>query len=204
LDGVLDKVLDRLETTAAGEGETDEDDALQPAVDDGEEDPVAKLLAFCKGKMADDDFAELAQMAGGQGMDDGSDGTGGDGPGEPGANPNPVSDPGNRDKQAMDAAAVEQRVMRRVTAAAEARALVEPIVGKVALALDSADAIYDFALEHLQIPAKGVNTAGKRALLANRPAAGGGSSVLALDHAAVADADAEFRANFPNASRLRR
>lgn len=200
LDSVLDKVLDRLDSTdAANEGDAEEDDALQPAVDDGEEDPVAKLLAYCKGKMGEDDFAELAKLAGGEGMDSPSDGEGGDGPGVPGANPKPVSDPASR-SQAMDAA-FEQRIMRRVTDAAAARVLVEPVVGKVSLALDSADAIYDFALEHLGIDAKGVNTVGKRALLENR--AKPAESRMAMDHAGAADAEANFRKAFPNASNLR-
>lgn len=200
IDSVLDKVLDRLDSTPAGEGETEEADALQPAVD-GEGDMVAKLLAFCKEKLGEDDFAELSKLAGGEGMDDASNGEGGEGPGLPGANPAPVSEPGERDTQAMDAAAIEQRILRRVREANEARALVEPIVGKVGLALDSADAIYSFALEHLGISAKGVNTAGKRALVENRRPTTGG---LAHDHALATDADAEFRAAYPSASRLRR
>lgn len=57
------------------------------------------------------------------------------------------------DRAAMDEAigAAEQRVIARMTAAAEAREIVRPYVGTVSLALDSAAAIYEFTLKSHKI-----------------------------------------------------
>lgn len=196
---VIDKVLDRLEPGASAE--EDEADVLQPAVDaDEDADPMAQVLAYCKSKMGEDDFAELQKLSGAGAADDADE----DAPAGPedGA-PKPGDDP-----QAMDAAAIEQRVLRKVAAAAEARTMVEPLVGKVSMALDTAEAIFGFALDHEGVTHKGVNGVGKRALVEQRLAAktkaDGTGSRMALDSAAQGDAESQFRADFPSASRLRR
>lgn len=67
----------------------------------------------------------------------------------------PAKDKKGLDKKAMDAALASQRAELR--AAAEAREFVEPWVGKVSLALDSAPDIYRTALKGLGMDAKEVD-----------------------------------------------
>lgn len=59
----------------------------------------------------------------------------------------------------------EAATVKRMNDIADAKALVEPLVGKIVVAMDSADAVYDAALKGLKIAADGINLAGKRALL---------------------------------------
>lgn len=197
LDDVL-PLLDKVEDLK--DGAPEEADVLgpdQPAVDAEEgEDPMAKVLAFCKGKMGEDDYNELSKLASVGASDDEIDG-------DPGA-PAAPGNSGESAEQAMDAKTIEARVLKRVTEANEARAIVEPVVGKVSMALDSADPIYDLALDHLGIKVPGLNIAGKKALitqhLAGKAATKPATPALAQD---AADAEAEFRKEFPNASRIR-
>lgn len=83
----------------------------------------------------------------------------------------------------------EAATVKRMNDIADAKALVEPIVGKIAVAMDSADAVYDVALKSMKIATDGVNLAGKKALvvaeLAHRSSAG--KPALRLAH----DADAK-------------
>ena len=97
-------------------------------------------------------------------------------------------------KAAMDAMAAEMRA--EFAAATEARREVRPIVGDV-IALDSAEAIYGFALDEMKIEHKDVaGLAAKRAVFkaaaANRPTV---PVAIAMDATT-------FNTKFPNAARI--
>jgi hypothetical protein len=201
LDDVL-PLLDKVEDLS--DGAPEEADVLgaeQPAVDDAEgADPMAKVLAFCKGKMGEDDYTELSRLASVGATDEAEEDAEPDAPAGPdGGAPKPAAMEG-----AMDAKTIREAVLREVREANEARELVEPVVGKVSMALDGADAILDFALDHLGIAKTGLNLAGKRALIEQtrkaKPTRGAERPLIAQD--AAADAEADFRAAFPNASKL--
>ena len=94
---------------------------------------------------------------------------------------------GGVDKKAMDAALAEQREVFRQ--AAEAREFVEPYVGKVSLAMDSAVDIYRMALDGLKVDIKDVPKDATapvlKAILRAQPKPGSENSALALDTAIV-------------------
>jgi uncharacterized protein len=64
-------------------------------------------------------------------------------------------DSGEKNKPAMDADAIEAAAVARINALWQAREDVKPLVGVVAVAMDSAEAVYKYALQQ-----KGVNTKG--------------------------------------------
>jgi uncharacterized protein len=88
-----------------------------------------------------------------------------------------------KDKKAMDAAiaTATSRVIARMNAAVEAREIVRPIVGTVALALDSADAIYKFALDAHKIDIKGVDPSAYKAMVKMLPKPGQDPRPMAQD-----------------------
>ncbi len=200
--GDVVSLLDSLEAVTDGEmsddmlGEAAEAvEEEKPAVDaDG--DVVSKIMAFLKGKISDEDLAELSAMTGGGAADEDTD-TPND--------PNTANDPKSLTKAAMDAKMKEasNAAVARMTAAALAREAVEPVIGKVSLALDSAPAIYKLALDHLGVDTAGVHVSAYAALLkaAHRPVT---SPAIAQDAANLSTAEAKFRKENPNASILAR
>lgn len=99
------------------------------------------------------------------------------------------------DRKAMDAALQEQedRIRGDFRAAAEAREFVEPYVGKVGLAMDSAPAIYRLALDELKVDMtdvpKDAPAAVLKAILKAQPKPGDNMKTLALDEAPAAVAE---------------
>lgn len=91
------------------------------------------------------------------------------------------------DGKAMDAAIQKATaaVIARTNAAMEAREIVRPLVGAVSMALDSADAIYEFVLNSHGIPLAGVPKEAFKTMVGMLPKPGQGSRVLALDSAAT-------------------
>lgn len=71
-----------------------------------------------------------------------------------------------KDDKAMDAASIaldaENRAVKRVTALFEARELVKPLIGQVAL--DSAEQVYKMALDHAGVDTKGVHPSAFKAM----------------------------------------
>ena len=98
---------------------------------------------------------------------------------------------------AINAAVARERAAMRAVQAAEAE--VAPLVGKLAVACDSAEQVYGTALRTLGYDVTGVNEAGLRALVRshNRPA----PAPLAQD--AVSGGAVEFAKMFPDVSRIR-
>jgi len=78
------------------------------------------------------------------------------------------------DQKAMDAAieSAETRIVKRMNDAIEAREIVRPLVGQVALALDSAEAIFKFALDAHKVPTKDVHPSAFKAMVGMIPKPG--------------------------------
>lgn len=193
LEGVTDgEVDDDMIAEAVETVEGSEED--KPAVDaDG--DVLAKIMAFLKGKISDEDMAELSAMAGAEVAED-EDGTN-----EPPAKPN---GPKAITKTAMDAAlkSATAATIARMNAIAQAREDVEPVIGKVALSMDSASGIYKLALDHLGVETAGVHPSAFAAML--KVARTATTQSLAQDSAVVnhSDAAAKFRKENPGAVTL--
>lgn len=166
-----------------------EDDMLDdptPAVD-ADDDCVARMMAFIKGKVSDEDYAELAAMAGSDvdsAMDEDDD------------KPMP--------KAAMDAAiaATRKATLREMGAIREAERTVRPLIGEVTMSLDSAAAVYKLALDHADVDTTGVHPSAYKALVTLLVAGVDtteGKPKVALDHAS---AQSDFAKRFPNATVL--
>ena len=100
------------------------------------------------------------------------------------------------DKKAMDAmvAGIRAEVMAQMQAAFEARQVVRPHVGDVSFTMDSAEAIYKFALDYRGVNTRDVHPSAYRVILENLPKTGRPAlSPLAMD-AAAPSLDAMFPA----------
>ncbi len=127
-------------------------------------------------------------------------------------NPEPDAN-ANMKPRGMDAALIEKiqedaRVQARAEAATcyrtirEAESLVKPLVGEV-LGMDSAEAIYRYALDKVDVPHKGVDASALPALVGmavrlNQAPAGAPAS-MANDSAAAAGAAGDFAKMYPTA-----
>lgn len=69
----------------------------------------------------------------------------------------------DKNKPAMDSAMIEQNAIKKVTALFEAREVVKPLVGDVAM--DSAEDVYKFALEEKGISTKGIDPSAYQAMV---------------------------------------
>ena len=189
----------------AKDGEIDVDDAVKllealngesptPAVTDefpDENEPAADnsgVLDFLKGKLSDEDMATITSMLSGGAADEAPD----DETTEDEAPAVPVP-PKDTDKSpAMDAAmvgAVVNAALKKQSELFEARKAVESIVGECAM--DSAAAVYKFALGEMGIDTKGIHPSAYPALVSmakdRAPKAN-----LGMDRAAVDKVAAQF------------
>jgi len=104
------------------------------------------------------------------------------------------------DAKAMDAALdrvraeTEAAIVARFTAAAQAREDVQPIIGRVSVAMDSAPAIYKLALDHLNVDLTGIPTSAYRAVLKAIPQAPKDRPKVAMDAAAASSLASRFPA----------
>lgn len=187
-DGEVDEDTIAEAVSDPAPADTDDDDA---AAVDADGDKLGKLLAWLKDKLSDDDFAAATEMAGAATNDPAAEGeTAEDGGGKP-------------MKTGMDAKTVADMVTKatdkvraQLVAAAQAREDVAPFVGKVSLAMDSAAAIYKFALDHAKVDTKGVDPSAFGAMVKMLQKPGEARTpALAQDSAEASD----FAAEFPNA-----
>lgn len=174
------------------------DDDEPPAVD-AEDDPMAKVMAFLKGKISDEDMAQLTQLCGAGASDEPPPFE--DKPADPGSKePNMVSKP------AMDAAIkaastkAASDAVKRVQEIHAAEKVVRPYVGDVVtVAMDSAADVYKFALDALKVDVEGVDPSAYRAILAAQPVPGSGQTTIAQD----AELSAETAKAFAGANRIK-
>ncbi len=186
------KAVDGSEETAPAidEDEFDDDDKTPATITaDADDDVVASIMAFLDGKLSDEDMAELGNIVSG-----GNDLTADEEPEDQPGNP-----PQDKDKPAMDAAAIRRATLREVNEMREAERAVHPFIGDVKVAQDSAAAIYRLALDHAGVDLKGVPRAAYRAMVAMLPKPGS-KAPIAQDHAANRSG---FEERFPAAKPLR-
>lgn len=189
-------------------------DGEEPALDDADPDdgaaldadPIEAILEMLKGKLSDEDHAAVGEKMKGLKL----------APKE--ANDDPPATPGGTQvpgvtKSAMDAAiaaavgaatkatakATEKATIDRLNAIAEAREIATPYVGKLAVACDSAEAVYRAALETMGVATTGVHPSAYRAILEAQPKPGAVPAPRArLAADSVGD---DFATRFPNATR---
>ncbi len=176
--------------------------ALTPKLAEGE-DPAA-LAALLEQHFPADDPAAVDDPAPPEEDDDPEHGGGGDadavdaGEGDPAA----VSAPGGGSARLDQALKfIEARTVARMNAIRDAERAVRPFIGDLAVAQDSAAAVYRLALDHLKVDLAGVHPSAYPALL--RLAADRATAVsprVGLD----GDAVAALARRFPNAALLKR
>lgn len=200
-DGEVD-VADVVQIIAAVEGAEDVPEAqdeiteaapadpgpgMEPTAADADDDVLSRVMAFLADKLGDEDKAALAAIVNGEGAAEDE---------EPGAEGDPTK---IKNAPAMDAKTIAAMVGRNVAAMREAERAVEPHIGKVTVALDSAAAIYKLALDHAKVDTKGVPPSAYKAMVAMLPKPTGDKPPVAMDHAGVQN---DFRTRFPNAGQL--
>lgn len=126
-------------------------------------------------------------------------------------NANDDADEDKVDKQAMDAAISEAvaktqaETVARMQAIHQAERDVEPIIGRIVVAQDSAENVYKLALDHAKVDVTGVHPSAYKAMVAMLKTQGSQTSVnpaasLAQDSA---DGSKSFAEMFPNASKMK-
>lgn len=173
LDGIV-SLLDALEKVDDGEEDGDE---VKPAIDadEGAADPMAQVMDFLKGKLSDEDLAQLTAILGGGAAVD--------------------AEPDDKfDKGAMDAAIAA--ALANAEAISVAKEVVGPIIGKISGKFDKASDVYKLALDAKSIDVTGVHESAYRVLVEQiqRPA----RTVIAQD-ASTRD---DLAKDFPHANRL--
>jgi uncharacterized protein len=210
----LTALLDTLDKTPDG---APEDPANMTVKDESDPNPVPPAQAvdevdreavksFLKEKLGPEDHAKLCEMLGQKPA----------GATDEEAKPNPELKPaGDKPemvtKQAMDAAlaaageAATAKTMAKLNAIREAERFVRPWVGDLAVAMDSADAVYAHALKTVGIKTEGVHPSAFRTLLEMAPKPGsapaGRRPAIAQDGAG---GGATFKQIFPGAQTVRR
>lgn len=201
------EMLDTLDSEA--DAALDDDVPADPVVEPVDEmsadaDPLDRVSAFLKGKISDEDIARVCEMLKPMGAAD-------EPPPTPGAPKPPTDDDDSVKRPAMDAAiaaacaaaarAAETSTIARLNGIQEARDAVAPYVGKLAIACDSAAAVYKAALDVMKVDVEGVHPSAYRAVLAAQPKPGEVNKPrVAMD--AEADISA-FAKLFPDAPRVK-
>lgn len=185
-----DSAVDELPAKVEAKEKTAEDAEMErkAAMDAGAEG----IREMCKGKLSEDDMTALdgflKGMAGERAEDEAPEAPEGGAP-KPGK---------AMDKKAMDAAIkdVEKRTIQRMNAVRQAEQDVEPHVGKLAVAMDSAAEVYAFCLKQKGIDTEGVDPSAYRALvkMLPDPHAALPSARIAMDEASVNDSTKMFPA----------
>jgi hypothetical protein len=214
---MLRKLLDLL--AAQSSQEEDEPDAA-PLVNENEEDEEdenAAVKEFLRGRLSPEDHATVCQM-----LDDGeaAEAAKREGADETpeeaaeherkGLEPNagvPAMKPKGIDKKAMDAAiqAAAERTRKEVLAQQRAIRMAEiavrPYIGDLAVAQDSAEAVYKLALDTLGVKTSGVHPSAYPAMLAMLPKPGE-KPTRAVPVGMDAAASDDLAKRFPGAARI--
>ena len=198
-DAAIGDVIELLDSlTDAVDGEDGDDMIAAPAAAAVEEDKpavdgddaVSKIMAFLKGKLSDEDMSAITAMISPGAMDEDE--------------PDADADKGKKkDMPAMDAKTIERNTIARMNAIQTAREAVEPVIGKVSIACDSAGPIYKLALDHLKVDTAGVHPSAYPAMLKlARQKTDAAKPELGMDAATVDAGQAAFARMAPNASKL--
>lgn len=198
--GDIAEVLEAIAPLAVPEVE-DEDPSLEQSDAPGPEkratdnDPMARVLEFLRGKLSPEDMAQIDAICGGA-MDAEPD--------EKGKEDDKKEKGEMVDKAAMDSAIrdAEGRVVARFSALREAERAVRPYVGEL-VACDSAEAVYSTALKMLGVDVKDIHPSAYPAILKMQPVPGAkpkASTPVAMDAAR----SKSYAERFPDAARLGR
>lgn len=168
--------------------EADEDKDQDQGADDEDETEEERKAREAAEKKAEDEAAEEAKKKAAEDDDDDDE------------------DKDKVDKKAMDAAIAAATTTARTSALNEFRAIreaeeaVRPLVGAV-VAMDSAEAVYRFALDQAGVDAKGIHASALPALVKMAVAQKSAPAPRVAMDAAAAD---DFRKRFPTATTIRR
>lgn len=217
--GQLATLLDALEAHEEEEG-IDDDDAMETDPnaalpikskegiddDDDAEDPHEKARGFLAGKLSGEDMKTYDElMAPLHAKKEGADN-------DPKLKPEGADDDDDDDaeekvtKSAMDEAIknavadATKKAEEKQKAMREAERTVQPYIGNITQAMDSAEAIYKLALDHMGVDLKDVPPAAYRAVLKTVPVPGTKKTTanLGLD----SSGDAGFAGRYPEAARI--
>ena len=222
LDDVMD-MLDALDDEGmldpdAMDAETDPEDTNPPAPKNGEPpkgedaDPMDALKSFLQSKLSPEDHAKACTMMTPGGKDEPPPFPGMPKPGGemvPGKGKGKTEDEPPMTKGAMDAAIAaaardaEKRTIARLNAIREAETAVRPVVGELAVAFDSAEAVYKHALNHIGMDLTDVPVAAYGALFKARREMEATVSQRKSPFAADSATHESFAKRFPEASRIR-
>ncbi len=195
-----------------------DDDMPEPDVGAVDASPIDEICAMLKGKISDDDMAAVeAKMRGlklaaadedppaippeKKPAADAPPATPGT-PAPPATAAAPKKDEDSVSKPAMDAAikaavrTAEDAAIKRIRAIADAEVAVQPWVGKLVIAADSAEVVYKTALETMGVDVAGVHPSAFRAILEAQPKPSEVKPRIALDSARPQG----FADRFPGAS----
>lgn len=193
-----------------------DDDPAVPAAVDG--DPVADILAMCKGKLSDDEMTAMGEKLKALKPAAAADAPPPPAAAVPAPAPAAEKDKDMVSKTAMDAALkqskedadkaiklaadaarteAETNTIKRLRSISEAEAAVQPYVGKLAVAFDSAEAVYRAALDNLGIANKHIHESALRTVLEAQPKPG------AIARMAVDSAPQGFAERFPGVAAIR-
>jgi hypothetical protein len=183
-DGKLDGLVELIDALQeVGPAEDEEDDVAVDPDDAGmDADPVEAMRGFLKGKMADDDVERACAMMKPKAMDETPEEKEEREKKEKAAAEKKTAEDAEKEadkdkptKAAMDEAVrkaedqatkrAEANTMKRLNGIRIAERAVEPLIGKVTTALDSADAIYLAALKHAGVKTEGVDPSAFPALV---------------------------------------
>ena len=195
VEGLM-KLLDNLDGEKPVEADDDPDPANAntdlPAVD---ANPLDEILAMLKGKVSDEDHAAIGEKLKSLKLaaPEAAPVAAKDAPNpivdKPEDKPTdkPVEDPKKEDpvdKPAMDAAIkqAEDRTIARMRGVQDAEAAVQPYVGKLAIAADTAEGVYKAALEIMGINVADVHPSAFKVILESQPKPGA-SVRIAVDSA---------------------
>lgn len=209
---MLDQLDDVVEEMDAA-GALEEDPERDPAAMDS--DPAEAALTFLSGLLQPTDLAAVREIlkpsaaADADPDDDGKKDDEDDGK-KAGKKDKEKDDDKMVSKTAMDAAlakvqadateAGRKAAIATMLAVREAEKVVRPWIGELAIAQDSAEAVYRLALDSIGVKHEGVHPSAYRAILEAHPKPGERPKApdLALDAAAVSG----FAARFPDAARI--
>lgn len=201
-------LLDKLDGAPADDDSVAQDDAAEKC---------EAIMAKLRGKISDEDLAEIESMmkAAPAGATDEPPQTANAANADPKnqENKEPPAAQDDKDEKmdkkemeaAMDAAIKKaQKETKAATIAqmngiAEAKELVAPIVGTIAVVCDSAESVYAAALKIKGVDTTGIDKSAFKAMVQMLPKAGDKPQTVVLDHSLSKDRSAYF----PNASRLR-
>lgn len=169
--------------------EPDEDDLSLDA------DPCEEVLALVRGKLSEEDFKVLEEKVRALSKPEVAK----DEPAEFEGKPEVGAGPKEEKKdEPVDVKAIEKQAadsaIKRMKAEYEAREVVAPYVGKLAIACDSAEAVYEAALKNMGVSVAGIHPSAFRAVLEAQPKPGEVRRVRIAADSAQPEGYAAFKA----------